>query len=545
MAAGVGLVSGTAHAADPVAPAARAASAPQSDLAKAKAANVQTFASPTGRTVRSALPAARGKAAEAPAQDAAGNPDLKIGLGATSRTARGLELTTTVTSAATPLSVTIAWGDGTTDSAQASGSTVLKNSHVYTKTGDYTITVTVTDAVNNVQAENQLSIRTPGSDFTPHAPTRLLDTRDGTGTAKAKVPGKGNARVKIAGNAQIPADVTAVVLNVTVTNTTEAGHVTVFPGSGYRQPNTSNLNYESGQSVPNQVIVQVGNDGYVELVNGGWAPVDLIADVTGYFTRTSSSGYTSLAPSRFVDTREGLGTSKGQVPGYGSFGVQIAERGRVPKGVTAVALNVTVTNPQEAGHLTVFPSGQTAPATSSVNFGAGQTIANSVIVPVGADGKISIRNGSWKPADVVVDVVGYYSPDSKAAFLPVSPSRWLDTRQSDWNGGPAPARGYLHMFISPEEQGVEGYVLNATVTNPISAGFLSVAPDPNTWDDYIKGTQGRPERPVSSTLNWTAYKTVPNLVQASAGDHGIVDFWNQSDHNVDLIVDLFGYYESK
>ncbi|KJY25937.1 hypothetical protein VR46_40785, partial [Streptomyces sp. NRRL S-444] len=56
---------------------------------------------------------------------------------------------------------------------------------------------------------------------------------------------------------------------------------------------------------------------------------------------------------------------------------------------------VTVTNPREAGHLTVFPAGQAAPSTSSLNYTAGQTIANSVIVPVGADGKINIRNGAW------------------------------------------------------------------------------------------------------------------------------------------------------
>ncbi|MFE6848118.1 hypothetical protein [Streptomyces sp. NPDC057686] len=79
----------------------------------------------------------------------------------------------------------------------------------------------------------------------------------------------------------------------------------------------------------------------------------------------------------------------------------------IPAGVSAVALNVTVTNPREAGHLTVFPSGQTAPTTSNLNFTAGQTIANSVIVPVGADGKIDVRNGAWAGTDVIVDVVGY------------------------------------------------------------------------------------------------------------------------------------------
>ncbi|MCX5146440.1 PKD domain-containing protein [Streptomyces sp. NBC_00320] len=545
MAAGVGLVSGTAHAADPVAPATRAVSAPTVDLGKAKAANAQTFSSAADRTVRTPLPAGKGKSAAAQARAAEGNPDLGIHLNASAHSAHGLDLVTDITSGAAPLTVTVDWGDGTKAEAQASGSTQLKHSHAYAELGDYKVTVTVVDTANQVQAANDVLIRTVGSDFVAHAPTRLLDTRSGTGAARAKVGGRSSAQVKIKGVAGIPDEnITAVALNVTVTNTVEAGHITAYPKGG-AVPTTSNLNYEAGQSVPNMVIVPVSTDGYVELFNGGWAPVDLIADVTGYFTRSSAAGYTSLAPSRFVDTREGLGTSKGQVSGYGSFGVQIADRGSVPKGATAVALNVTVTNPQEAGHVTVFPSGQSAPTTSSVNFGAGQTIANSVIVPVGADGKISIRNGSWKGTDVIVDVVGYYSPDSKAAYMPLTPHRWLDTRLIEWKGGPVPSRGYMHMAISPDEQGIEGYVLNTTVTNTVSPGFLSVAPDPNTLDQYKNGTAVWPERPVSSVLNWTAFKTVPNLVQASSGEHGVIDLWNQSYNNVDLIVDMFGYYESK
>ncbi|MFD9307365.1 hypothetical protein ACFWCB_32630 [Streptomyces sp. NPDC060048] len=79
----------------------------------------------------------------------------------------------------------------------------------------------------------------------------------------------------------------------------------------------------------------------------------------------------------------------------------------------------------------------------------------------------------------------------------------------------------------------------------MGAGFLSVAPDPNAWEDYDNGTAVQPERPVSSALNWTAGKTVRNLVQTSAGKNGVVDFWNQSFSDIDLLVDYFGYYESK
>ncbi|MFJ9644180.1 PKD domain-containing protein [Streptomyces sp. NPDC101206] len=545
VAAGVGLVSVPAQAAGPSAQDARAvAAASKAGQAQPKAV-AQTFTSPADRTVRKPLAAAPGKADAAPRAGAVdGNPDLRVALSATAGTAHGLDLETVVTSATGPLSVTVEWGDGTKDTAQVSGGVTLTHSHQYAELGDYTVKVTVTDAERGVQAVNELPIRTIGSDFTPHAPTRLLDTRDGTGAAKAKVRGRSGINLKVAGVAKMPAGATAVALNVTVTNTTAAGHITAHEGRTV-PPATSNLNYEAGQSASNLVIAQIGPDGTVELTNGGWDAVDLVADVTGYFTRSAANGYSALTPERIVDTRTGLGGQQ-RVPGHGSFDVRVAGSGKVPAGATAVALNVTATDQRAPGHLTVFPSGGAAPATSNVNFAAWTTTANAVIVPVGADGKISIRNGSWMDADVVVDVVGYYSPDGKASYLPLSrPYRMLDTRSTEQEAGPVPARGYAWLPLSYGAKNYEAFVLNATVTNTVSEGFLSVAPDTNSWDQYVQGTVGEPPRPVSSTLNWNGFKTVPNLVQAAAGEHGVVDFWNQSWKSVDLIVDVFGYYDNK
>ncbi|WP_328620772.1 PKD domain-containing protein [Streptomyces sp. NBC_00354] len=483
------------------------------------------------------------------AAPAAGNPDLAIALNARARSAHSIFLSYDISSVAAALDVTIAWGDGTTDKATAAGAGRHNTHHSYAEVGSHTVTVTVKDTAHDITAVKEIKAAPAGTEFTPHAPTRLLDTRSGLGAAKAKVGGRSSVALKVGGAAQIPADVVAVALNVTVTNATDAGHVAVQPGKEYIGSEASNLNYVAGQTVPNLVIVPV-RDGHVQMFNGGWAPVDLIADVTGYFTASAASGYTSLDPVRAVDTREGLGTAKGQVPGYGSFEVDIAERHGVPMGVTAVALNLTVTNPQEAGHLTVYPNGQAAPSTSSVNFAAGQTVANSVIVPVGLDGKITIRNGSWSAADAVIDVVGYYSPDSRAAFQPlVEPYRVLDTREKSGyrERGPIAARDYLALPLqvySPSPDPADGMVLNATVTNTKGAGFLSVAPDPNRWADYGLGVAVKPPRPVASALNWTAGTSVPNLVQTSGGKDELVDFWNQGWEDVDLVVDCLGFYES-
>ncbi|WP_329383051.1 hypothetical protein OG625_20640 [Streptomyces sp. NBC_01351] len=555
IAASVGLIPGVANAAEPVAePVGPKVSAPDVDLTEVAESKFKTFKSPAEKSVRTTLPAAKNKAAAPLAEGAvAGNPNLSTALTTKSTSAHGLELVTDIISEAAQLTVTVEWGDGQSDVAYASGAGPLTFKHVYAELGEYPIKVTLVDSTNNVKSEHPLPYGTAGSDFTPYAPTRLLDTREGIGAPTGKVPGRGETRVKIAGNGGIPEGVTAVALNVTVTNPASSGYITAYPGDTDR-PTSSNVNFTAGQTVPNMVIVPVGKDGYVNLYNGSWNvgdSVDLIADVTGYFSQKASSGYTPMDPVRFVDTREGLGTSRGQVPARGKFTTQISGLNGVPSGITAVALNVTVTEPRSSGFLSVLPGGQSNPSVSNLNFNAGDTIANSVIVPVSADGKITIVNGSWGGAtDVVIDVVGSYSQESTGAYVPLEPFRWLDTRDpEDWYHG-ALKGGYFKWVPfspSPEDDGVSGYILNATATNTANNGYLSVAPDPYSFEARNNGTAGDTYAPGSSTLNWTRGKTVPNLVQAAAGEHGVVDFFNQSWEEwatTDLVVDIFGYYEN-
>ncbi|MFE2126925.1 hypothetical protein [Streptomyces amritsarensis] len=541
MAAGLGLSPSAASAAEGPAKPAVPGQVKAEKAAKGTKPAGEKFHSPADRTVRTALPDAGNKAA-------AGHPGIEVAIDGRSDSAYGLVIDTKITAPDTLLDVVIDWGDGRTEKASIKGSGALSHGHSYAELGNYKVKVTATDVAKGVQAANEVAFVTPGAKFVPIDPTRMLDTRNGTGTSAGKVPGRGSTRVKVASSRDFQDGLTAVALNVTVTNTTDSGHVTVWSGDkNSGRPDTSNLNYTAGGSVPNMVIVPVGADGYVELFNGGWSSVDLIADITGRFVRTGGSGYTSMAPARFVDTREGLGTTRGQLAGRGTFETQISGLKGVPQGITAVALNVTVTDPKQAGHLSVFPGGPT-PTASSLNFTAGQTVANSVIVPVSADGRISVFNGAWAGADVIVDVVGHYNKDSKAAYRPIGPWRTLDTRdpESWWPGGRLPARGYIPQWYAPDDDPAadEAFVLNTTVTTTVDSGFLSVAPSPFPWLVNDRPGAPVPPRPGSSTLNWTKGATVANLVQAASGDHGIVHFWNQGWKDADLIVDFYGIYET-
>ena len=123
------------------------------------------------------------------------------------------------------------------------------------------------------------------------APARLLDTRPGGPTVDFAYsgtglrPATGTIQLSVAGRAGIPANASAVVLNVTVDQPQANGFITVYP-TGVGRPNASNLNYLVGQTVPNAVITRLGSSGSVCIYNLG--ATHLVVDVAGYLDRPRS-----------------------------------------------------------------------------------------------------------------------------------------------------------------------------------------------------------------------------------------------------------------
>lgn len=520
--------------------------------------NIDAAPQPHSAVIGSANPAAPGK----PATDFYGagsftsrgaveyvNPNAAFAVaitGGSDDSAYSGSLDTHITSVAASLTQTIAWGDGQTTTSRAYGTSDLTASHKYAKAGAFPLTVTVTDPYGNTVSTSTTWL-TLGRNFTAFGPTRILDTRNGTGATKAKVAGHGTVRVQVSGRNGVPA-ATAAVLNLTVTNATVGGVITAYP-DGTTRPTTSNLNFVAGQTVPNLSVVPIGANGYVDLYNSSPSPVDLIADIDGYYGVDGTNYYQPLAPFRAADTRYGTGTPKRQIGSGGSITVQIAgnDKGLIPaSGVSAVALNVTVANNKGGGVLTVYPDGKAKPVASNLNFVGGRIIANSVVTPVGSDGKIRVAlNAGAKPVDVIVDVVGYYSASAKGAYVATKPTRLLDTRDAaQWGGGPLGPGDYVFMPLTPGEPDYTGMVLNTTVVNTTGNGWLGVAPDPYTEAQYDANPDLFAKAPVSSTLNWVKRQIVPNMVQASLGKNGIIDFFNQSGGNTDLVVDMFGFYQT-
>ncbi|AUG78131.1 N-acetylmuramoyl-L-alanine amidase [Kitasatospora sp. MMS16-BH015] len=474
------------------------------------------------------------------------NPGLAVGLTATDTSAFGITLEVKAAGAPRPQYLTVDWGDGS-PVARAGftgtepGGMKLTTPHSYQELGTYTVTVTDRDQDGNA-VTNSVQVATTGSEYAAYGPARLLDTR--TGGPATVVQPRSSVRVRIGGNGGIPTGVTAAVLNLTVTRPTAPGYLTAFP-AGHTRPATSNVNFVPGQTVPGLAIVPVGEDGYVELYNGSEGTVDVVADISGYFTRAAAAGYTPVTPKRLVDTRNGTGAARRQLGGGESFAVQIAGAagGALPTtGVTAVALNVTVTGTKAPGFLTAYPDGAARPVASNVNFGQDHTIANAVIVPVGDDGQIRIYDGGGA-SDVIVDVVGYYGDSGGSAYLPVNPTRVLDTRGPSWHYGPIP--GGKNIYLNPGGSAPDktSFAVNTTVTNTKSPGYLTVAPDANSEADYRYGANP-PVRPTVSSLNWLPGQVVPNFVQATPGPYGLFDLWNGGLQSIDLVTDLFGYYQN-
>jgi hypothetical protein len=256
---------------------------------------------------------------------------------------------------------------------------------------------------------------TPGATdygyYHPLPPKRVLDTRDGTGAPAAKVGPGGTITVDVTDTfgSGVPASgVTAVVLNATVTEATAFSYLTVFP-SGAAMPVASNLNFGPGETAPNLVVGKVGGDGTVKVFNAQGS-THVIFDVAGWYGGSSGGAlFRSLTPARVLDTRSSpQGTPPGQVDPGETITVDVTGVGGVPStGITAVILNVTVTGPTSGSFLTIFPEGP-LPLASNLNFDAGETVPNLVIVKVGADGNVRAYNRLGS-VHVIFDVAGWYS----------------------------------------------------------------------------------------------------------------------------------------
>ncbi|MEH0841455.1 right-handed parallel beta-helix repeat-containing protein [Micromonospora sp. CPCC 205711] len=385
---------------------------------------------------------------------------------------------------------------------------------------------------NGFRAPNQFTSNGPctviGARYTPVAPTRVLDTRAAIGIG---------TRLPLAGNSELvlplpsidgvsAADITAVVLNLTVTQPTTAGVLRIWP-DGTPLPEVSNVNFVAGETVPNLVTVPMSN-GNLRIRNTGGGTVHVIADLQGFYS-AAGSGFKVGQPVRVLDTRNA---------GFSAFPPNTTRAldlsGRIPTGATAVVLNVTVTRPAAAGVLTVFPYGSALPTASNLNFVAGQTIPNLVMVPV-VNGRVAIHNFSSGSTHVVVDLSGWFGGGASDVFVPYGPRRTLDTRLGGAISALAPNTNgsVLVFYVDPTGNDTTprptALVANVTATQPTRAGALAFRPS----DADQAGT---------SNVNFAVGETAANMVIVGVGPDGQAVSFNDSLGYTHMIIDQSGHF---
>ena len=430
-------------------------------------------------------------------------------------------------------SAVVSYGDHTPSVTIPLTNDAATASHTYSAPGSYTLTGTLTDSFGRTNTFTHTVI--VGAAYVPVTPKRILDTRSGLGARRGRSGPQGVIRLKIAGANGLPATgVSSVVLNVTDADATSSSWVSVYP-DGSARATTSNLNFTAGQVNPNLVTVSVGADGYVDLYNN-IGDVDLIADVQGYYTTRSGESASqsyyvpdSAGPQRVIaganhtGQRIASGVSTFTLPATG-----------VPAHVTAAVLSISQSGSSSTGWLSAFPGTGATPTSSDLDFTAGQTTSGMVIVPITSSRKFRIINHGSSLL-LTVDLQGYYTTSSGAAFVPVAPTRILDTRNGTGERkaapiGPGGTVGLNANTLNGTPIQATALLYNLTGIAPTTATWLSAiedGPTPNTTNLHLTSGQVRPVLVIGPT--WRNEGSSLTGIYNSAG-------------KVNIAVDLEGYF---
>ena len=321
----------------------------------------------------------------------------------------------------------------------------------------------------------------------------------------------------VSGVAGVGAGAAAVAVNLTAVAPRAAGYLTAFPCTS-QPPLVSNANYVRDQIVAAAAIVPVGADGRICVFDSESAHV--VVDVGGSFP--TGAGFVPVTPSRLLDPRERV--PAGRPAGGETLVVPVRGRAGVTADAAGVAVSVTATEPAAAGFVAVTPCGQAPSGTSNLNFAAGATAANLVVVAPGSDGSICVTSNV--ATHVVVDVFGAFTPAASLGL--VAPARLVDTRLEPARR-PGPGGGTVILRVRSRTDVADdatGVMLNLTAVDATGDGFLTAYPCSTGL-------------PTASNLNVVRGGTRANFVLVRPDATGDVCVFSST--GTDVVVDLLGW----
>jgi hypothetical protein len=373
--------------------------------------------------------------------------------------------------------------------------------------------------------------------FVSLAPERFVDTRpdgetvDNRDEKTGTNPAGTSMEIQITGRGGVPADASAVIVNLTIVGALAAGHATVYPCTP-TVPTASTVNYQPGGVDPNEVIAKLSPTG--KLCVYTHAETHLIVDVVGYVA--ANSPYVAIDPARYADSRpeptfDNQYRDTGERPAGTIWEVPIAGRGKIPAAATSAVLNVTAVAPADFGHITVYPCTPTVPTASSINYAPGQVRPNELIAKLSPTGTICIYTHAT--THLIVDAVGYLEPTG--GYTPVDPTRYADSRPDTTfdnqyrDTGQRPAGTTWEIPIAGRGNippSATSAVVNVTAVAPIDDGHITVYPC-------------TPGVPNASSVNYTPGDVRANEVIAKLSPTGTICIYTHA--TTHLVADVTGY----
>jgi hypothetical protein len=335
----------------------------------------------------------------------------------------------------------------------------------------------------------------------------------------------------------LPADATAVAVNLTGTGPTANTYLSAYAG-GMAYPNTVNLALPKVEVTASVFAIVAVKGGKITIRNSTGS-VNVVVDELGYFGTGSETGrLTSLAgPSRVLDTRTTVGGHHAKIASGGTVTVKPG----APAGATAALVNLTTIGMAAGGRAGGGPS--CASAWSTLYYSK-YVRSNQAIVKLSPQGQFCLKV-TGGTADFIVDVEGYLGA-SGSQYVPLaSPQRILDTRNGAgaFAGGRAslalPAGGAPVIYgsnIGDVPASATTLVTNLVEVSATATGYLAHYPGasrPSSLKSVLSFTAGR-------TVSNAALAPLPSAATASTSRNRF-GLYNSAG-TTNAVLDLFGYF---
>jgi SpoIID/LytB domain protein len=428
---------------------------------------------------------------------------------------------------------TVSWGAPSSDggggirgytvtaSPSISPVTVAGSTRSVTVTGlrddiSYTFSVVATNTAGSGPPASAAPV-TPTESTLVHAlPTALVYSTRASGGPL----GAGTTRaVHVLGAGGVPTSgVVAVAVDVIGLQSSAASNFTVWPAGG-AAPSDPQVAWAARQPVSRLVWVRVGAGGDIDVRNAAGS-TDLLVDVEGYSTLASTAGdtVTPVAPYRLFSGSVGSGALRV---------VPVSGRDGVPAGASAALVHVVGLGGSAPNYVHVWSSGQAKPSVYALYAAAGQDSANSVLVPLGSNGSITVS--PYRAQWLTVELEGWLVPASSAAghgtLSVLSSTRRLSVVSVPAGGSATVSVGGGSTGLAP---GAAGGVLLSLSASGTRAGYLIAYPSGSAAPAEV--TVGvNPATPLAASL------------LTSVGSTNTVLLTNHSAAPVRAVLDLAGW----